>query len=103
MKKGSRRSDFPFLPLGAAVDGVREGGLEPPSLSAPDPKSGASASFATLARSKDSANTHGVVSVNVTPIVYTPGLSVVQFTTGRMYTVVGVPAPAEPESSVELI
>ena len=29
---------------------MREGGLEPPSLSAPDPKSGASASFATLAR-----------------------------------------------------
>src|SRR5215216_5777676 len=28
---------------------MREGGLEPPSLSAPDPKSGASASFATLA------------------------------------------------------
>ena len=33
----------------ASAGSMREGGLEPPSLSAPDPKSGASASFATLA------------------------------------------------------
>jgi hypothetical protein len=78
---------------------VREGGLEPPSLSAPDPKSGASASFATLAQGplpKDNAGpahprgtqagvlrfrdrcVYGAVMVNVTPMVYVPGLSVSQ-------------------------
>jgi hypothetical protein len=35
-------------PIGAGRQ-LREGGLEPPRLSAPDPKSGASANSATLA------------------------------------------------------
>lgn len=33
---------------------VRKRGLEPPRLAAPDPKSGASASFATSALSRES-------------------------------------------------
>ena len=37
---------------------------------------------------------HGVVSVNTTSIVYTPGLSVSQCTIGRKYT--DVPEPPEP-------
>ena len=35
---------------------VRKGGLEPPRLSAPDPKSGASANSATFALPKNSAS-----------------------------------------------
>ena len=34
------------------------------------------------------------------PIEYTPGLSVSQWTTGRKYTVVGVPAPGAPAINV---
>ena len=101
---------------------MREGGLEPPSLSAPDPKSGASASFATLAEfgvpkkitpiprtleecgsasAGSSGCVYGAVIVNVMPIVYVPGLSVSQWTTGRKYTLVeGVPDPGKPVSIV---
>jgi hypothetical protein len=44
-KKGYKES----LPVTLFCQLVREGGLEPPYLSAPDPKSGASTNFATLA------------------------------------------------------
>jgi hypothetical protein len=43
---------------------------------------------------------YGAVSVNVIPIEYVPGLSVSQWTTGRKYTVVGVPTLGAPVSSV---
>ena len=44
---------------------------------------------------------YGAVIVNVMPIVYVPGLSVSQWTTGRKYTSVdGVPDPGEPLSIV---
>jgi hypothetical protein len=44
---GSKKTAHRSLPI--AHDVVRKGGLEPPHLSVPDPKSGASANSATFA------------------------------------------------------
>jgi hypothetical protein len=44
-KSGLERSDKKWM--------VRKGGLEPPRLTAPDPKSGASANSATFARAEE--------------------------------------------------
>jgi hypothetical protein len=44
---------------------VRKGGLEPPRLTAPDPKSGASANSATFARDDDIRSLHHIAETTV--------------------------------------